>query len=362
MGIITSLADFDWREGEAVDADQLLDDRRIALYCLDNSRRRAIFAVLPEGIDLSNLPFMYQAQFDHAEHLIALPYDEFTRLADSIPRDNHKLLCLHNIGRCGSTVLCRALNEIDGVIALSEPDVLTNFVNMREKPRREQIDLLRACFRWLCRPAIVGEHGHVVIKFRNQAAAIMDLYLEAAPAAQHLFMYRNVLDWLASFHRIHVKRDAAPTRYSRQQVIEQQASYYGCSRDAIERLAHPSIGSFRVLEGRAIGWLYMLERYLELRQSGATIAALRYEDLQRDRDGALKSVLALLGLPEAALFSARRAFASDAQAGTLFAREGGRGNTLSLPLDQQATVRKLLEYQAVLHDADVDLPGTIVAE
>ena len=57
-----------------------------------------------------------------------------------------------------------------------------------------------------------------------------------------------------------------------------------------------------------------------------------------------------------------RAFQTDAQAGTLFARDSGRGNTLSLPRDQQATEQKLLEFQAVLYDADVVLPGTIVAE
>ena len=60
----------------------------------------------------------------------------------------------------------------------------------------------------------------------------MDLYLEALPDARHLFMYRNALDWLASFHRIlHVKRDAQQMRYTREQAIAQQASYYQlCSR------------------------------------------------------------------------------------------------------------------------------------
>jgi len=359
MGIITSLDDFDWIEDESIDAEPLLDDPNITLYCLDQANKRAIFSALPADIDLSSAPFMYQAQFDKAEFLVALPYADFLGLAEAIPFDDRALLCLHNIGRCGSTVVARALNEIDDVMALSEPDALTNFVKMNGLPPKERGDLLRACARWLCRPAIVRDHRRIVIKFRNQATAVMGLYVEALPQALHMFMYRNVIDWLASFHRLHVKRAALPKRYPREQVIDQQASYYGCPREQIERLAHPSIESYRVLEGRAIGWLFMLEQYLELLDSGAKIAALRYEDLQSDRDALLLALLQMMGLPSTGLNAARRAFKSDAQAGTKLARDGGRGNTLALPEDQQATVRRLLATQPLLNSADVILPNTI---
>ncbi|MCY4071013.1 MAG: hypothetical protein OXG60_06920 [Chloroflexi bacterium] len=362
MGIIASLDDFEWSAGDTVDAVSLLGDPDITLYCLDQANKRAIFTALPADTDLSRAPFMYQAQFDKAEFLVALPYADFLGLAEAIPFDDRALLCLHNIGRCGSTVLARALNEIDDVITLSEPDALTNFVKLRGLPPKERGDLLRASARWLCRPAIVGDHRRIVIKFRNQATAVMGLYVEALPKALHLFMVRNVLDWLASFHRLHVKRAALPKRYPREQVIDQQASYYGCPRAEIERLAHPSIESYRVLEGRAIGWLFMLEQYLELVDSGAAVAALRYEDLQSDRDELLLALLKMMGLPDTGLNTARRAFKSDAQAGTKLARDGGRGNTLALPDDQRATVRRLLAKQPLLNSADVLLPNSISVE
>ena len=352
MGVIASLDDFEWSEGDAVEAATLLSNPSVTLYCLDHANERAIFTALPIEIDLSQVPFMYQAQFDHAEFLVAPPYTDFLQLAGQIPLDEGKLLCLHNIGRCGSTVLARALNEIDGVLTLSEPDVLTNFVALRGVPQRERRDLLRACMRWLCRPAVIQDHRRIVIKYRNQATAVMDLYIGALPNARHLFMYRNALDWLASFHRLHVKRDDQPKRYTREQVIDQQASYYGCARAEIKQLAHPSVESYQALEGRAIGWLLMLGRYLDLVDKGAEVAALRYEDLQTDRDGLLLSVLKLMGLPESGLNAALRAFESDAQAGTKLARDAGRGNTLKLPEDQQATVRKLLAKQPLLNAAD----------
>ncbi len=351
MGVITSLADFEWTAAQDIDAEILLTNPDFSMYCLDHERRRAVFTALPAGIDLPRVPFMYQAQFDHAEYLVALPYREFFQLAEQIPAINRKLLCLHNIGRCGSTVLARALNDIDGLMSLSEPDVLTNFVSLRSLPRQEQIDLLLACLRWLCRPAIVRDHDHIVIKFRNQAAGIMHLYLDALPKARHLFIYRNAIDWLASFHRLQVKRAAPPLRFSRQQVIEQQTSYYQLPQAAIE--------AYRGLEGRAVGWLLMLGRYLELYESGADIAAIRYEDLYGKREATLKRVLRQMNLPAHALTQALRAFNSDAQAGTKLARDAGRGNSLALPESQQATMRDLLSLQKVINRADFVLPGTL---
>ena len=358
-GVVASIADFEWTANEAMDAARLLDDRRFTLYCLDHARQRAIFTATPAGLDFSEQPFMYQAQFGQAEFLVALPYAEFLRLAEDMAPPSESLVCLHNIGRCGSTVLCRALNKVAGVMSLSEPDVLTNFVSLRASSRAEQVELLRACVAWLCRPAIMGEQTRTVLKFRNQAAGIMDLYVEALPGAAHLFMYRNVINWLASIHRFRVKRGDVPSRYSRAEVIRQQAAYYQCDVADFKALAHPSIETYLSLEGRALGWLYSLEQYLKLVQRGAGIAAIRYEDLQANREAVLRRVLARMGLPESALVAAERAFASDAQAGTPFAQVDGRGNRVALPAEMVATVERLLERQGVIDRADFVLPGTV---
>ena len=357
MGVLTSPADFELAPGASIAVESLVEDPRLSLYCLDHDNQRAIFAALPREVDPLAAPFLYQAQFDHAEYLVALPYAEFLTLAQRIATPA-KLLCLHNIGRCGSTVMSRALNEIEGVLSLSEPDALTAFISLRSLPDAEQRELLRACVAWLARPAIIGDAAQVVIKFRNQAMAVLERYIEALPEAQHLFMYRNVIDWLASFHRLRARRGDIPTRFSREQIIEQQAAYYQCPAAEIERLAHPSLSSYLGLEGRALGWLYMLERYLALAERGAAITAVRYEDLQRGRDAVLLSVLRLLDLPQAALAAAVGAFESDAQAGTKLARDNKRGNTVALPEEMQATVRRLLALQPVIKRADVVLPGT----
>lgn len=361
-GVIASLADFEWTAGTKLAADQLFDDPRYSLYCLDPEHELAIFTALPAGVDVSRTPFMYQAQFDQAEYLVSLPFLDFAGLVDSMEHEGESLLFLHNIGRCGSTALCRALNDVDGVISLSEPDALSNFLSLRHLPRWQYSTLIRASLVWLFRPSVSGGKTHCVIKLRNQSSAIMKGYIDALPEARHIFIYRNLIDWLASFQRLRVRRGDTPTRYSRAQIIAQQAAYYQCPAAEFERLAHPSLSSYLGLEGRALGWLYMLERYLEAQERGAALAAIRYEDLQRERDAVLLSVLRLLGLPEAALSQAAGAFATDAQAGTIFARDEGRGNTVALPAEMRATVRRLLALQEVIRSADFVLPGTFALD
>lgn len=362
VAIITSLADFDTSPAGAMDAEKLLDDSRFSPYCLDEARQRAIFTALPPGINLARAPFMYQAQYDSAEYLVALPFEAFIQLAKRIPTDETKVIFLHNIARCGSTVLSRAFNEATGVLSLSEPDALTNCVRLERLPLSEQYDLMRACVAWLCRPAVVDQKAHVAIKFRNQATSIMRGFVGALPTATHLFLYRNVIDWLASFHRLRSKRNDPVQRFTRAQAIERQAAYMQCPPAAFEAFAPPDFATYTGLEERALSWLYMMDQYLRLQRAGAPVAAIRYEDLQHRRDAVLELILDITGLPRAALPSMLRAFESDAQAGTLFARDDDRGNTLALPTSQREAVRDLLSRQGVIKCADFVLPGTLLVD
>ena len=357
-GVIASLADFDWREGEPISLDALYADPTISLYCLDHASEQAIFTKLPDGIDLSQAPFVYQTQFDMAEHLVALPYLDFAGFADSIEFPQESAFFLHNIGRCGSTALCRFLNEAPGVVALSEPDALTGVLTGRFS-RTWRSAFIQACSVWLFRPAAIDGNSHFVVKLRNQAVADMKAFVDSMPHAKHIFLYRNVMEWLASFYRLRVNRGDKPTRYSRQQIINQQVSYFGCPPADIERYAPREISTYLSLEGRALGWLFMLGRYLDLHENQWSISAIRYEDLLADRGSLLQRVLAMMGLPSETWDGADRTFDQDAQAGTIFARDGDLGNTISLPASMQATVHELLAHQPVLNRTDFILPGTI---
>jgi hypothetical protein len=360
MGIITSLADFTWVEGETTDAKSIANNPNISLYCLDDKRQEAIFAVLPEDIDLSHVPFVYQAQFDHAEYLIAVPYSTFLQLADDMTVDASRLVCIHNIGRCGSTLLSQAFNEVDDVVALSEPDVFTNFVTIRHTPREEQIRLLQASYKFMFRPAVVGDKSLHVLKLRNQCVDIMDIFAEVLPNATHLFMYRNAIDWLSSFHRLRVKHSVPPPKFTREESIKQMASYYNRAIRDVEPFFDPSIETYHGLVDRGVGWLVMMVRYMDVHQTNGEFLAMRYEDLMEQRDETLSAIFERVGLPVSAIEQAQKAFTRDSQAGTKLARDNAQsGNTIQLPDEEIEAVLRILSQHPIINRPDIILQGTI---
>ena len=55
---------------------------------------------------------------------------------------------IYSVGRCGSTLLSKVFNQVDTVLSLSEPDVFSQIVGMRNPDRsndEEVIGLLKAC-------------------------------------------------------------------------------------------------------------------------------------------------------------------------------------------------------------------------
>ena len=112
MSIYGRLGDFTYRLGEQVDPQQIIDNPNLTLYCLDETKQQAIFVELPENINLSSEPFCYQAQFENAKHLVAVPYGTLHELAQQIEIDTSRLIAIHNIGRCGSTLLNQIFNRL----------------------------------------------------------------------------------------------------------------------------------------------------------------------------------------------------------------------------------------------------------
>lgn len=357
---IASLDNFEWVDGDETNAKQIITNPNISLYCLDDARQEAIFVVLPDGINLSRVPFVYQAQFENAEYLIAVPYLEFLQLADTIKIDASKLIYIHNIGRCGSTLLSQALNEVEQVIALSEPDVFSNFITIRHTPRDQQIRLLQACYKWMFRPAVAGNATRYVLKLRNQCVDIMEIYATAFPQAKHLFMYRNGIDWIASLYRLFINGGNADLRMTLEEAIHWQAGYLNLSYDDVAPYFDHTIKTYTPILYLAIGWQFMMKRYVETVQNGFHAIAIRYEDLTANRDAMLSTIFAKLDLPESAIQQAQKAFERDSQEGTKLAREDAQsGNTMKLTDAEMESIMQLLAKQPVINRPDVILSGTL---
>src|SRR5262245_49978908 len=82
---VCRLSDFTYTEGESISAESILDSPKVFLYCLDDESRRAIFGELPNYIDLSEVAFYHDTVFQNAQHLIAVPFETFHKLAAAAP-------------------------------------------------------------------------------------------------------------------------------------------------------------------------------------------------------------------------------------------------------------------------------------
>lgn len=360
VGVFASLADFTWSEEGAFDADTMLENPNISLYSLDIEHEWALFVMLPDEVNLADAPFVYQAQFDRAQYLIALPYDEFLRLSDKIPTTTDQLICVHNIGRCGSTLMNQAFNQIDGVMALSEPDVFACFLKMRDYPQQQLEHLVQASYKFLFRPSIVGNANRFVIKFRNQNTETMGLFNDSFPGAKHLFMYRNVMDWLASWYRLRTKYDGIfPDKLSRSEAITWVSLVTDLPSEKLESLFDPSIEIYSGMTFLAVAWAMMLNRYLYMIEAGFQSIAIRYDELSAAPQAILTQLVHDVDLPETVVQSMLTAFERDSQAGTDLARDNKSGNTVQLPDEDVEAVQVILSKQPIVNHPDYMLPNTL---
>lgn len=358
--------DFSLIEGESISAQIVIENPDISLYCLDDANQRALFAELPPGVDLTQATFYYLDQFEHAQRLIAVPYPELHALARGLAKPTN-LILLVNMGRCGSTLLSKALNHVEGVTGYSEPDVYTQIVHLYNADsgrEAELVGLLDSCTRLICQPTAVSSSGSpapqtFAIKFRSTSTMIGDLLYQALPQAAHLFVYRNAIDWVGSYYAISI-RDSdvteAPTEIA-QAILKQLFGFSPCLEAFYGDNPPPTL---RLEEALAICWPAFLERYADMRQAGVPLSALRYEDLKARPQETLAALFKLCHLPQDQVPNALTAFEQDSQEGSSFAREqADRGNRHPLSAEQIARVRALLARHLTFSDPDMILPGTL---
>lgn len=283
---------FDLKKAGTVPADALLTTPNLSLYSFDDSARRAVFVETPPEVDLTAAPFYHFAQKEHARRVFSVPYRTFNALADKLP-DPAKLVLLHSVGRCGSTLLCRALGKLSDVTSLSEPDVYTCAVGMRSPDGSRDAkltELLRSATRFLNVHTPAAGEGVLLLKFRSWCLEVADLLARACPDARALFLTRDLEGWIRSFGRLlnvtDPERDAA---YRRQGV---KTPMFIFPRDRFISLLRQSPFVPEVwLEDVALGWVSLMVRYGELYRQGVVTRALTYDDLVRQPQPALQSTL-----------------------------------------------------------------------
>ena len=352
---LASLKDFSYQEEGGVNPSEVIDNPQISLYCLDESSRQAIFVEIPSGIDLAKVPFVCRTQYDRAQRLISVPYTTFNQLADRLPPVRQPIF-IYTTGRSGSTLLHHVLNESGVAISLSEPDTPTQFANLRyerDGDRDGELgNLARSSLQFLFKNYRDRHTYAHAIKFRSHGTQVMDLFQAVFPHAKNIFLYRQVLDFVASNLRIYQNQEY-PVYSSFQAWRSQFEHFWGAYLSHLEEYGEEIGKTLSVIEEVTLEWILTMEWYCEQRDRDIPALALRYVDLINLKEQTLGQIFSYCNLPLKTVQQALNTYDRDSQSGTPLGRENSQGgNQYRLNETQREWVVKILKRHPNLELSD----------
>lgn len=360
-GFLASIKDFTLSEGEAIDAKIILSSPNISLYCFDDEAKRAIFVELPQDVNLASVPFVYATQYEEAQCLIAVSYDSFREIAASLPPVEN-LIMIYITGRSGSTLLCNVLNELDSVMCLSEPDVITQFVHLRadNKARDAELRELFDCtVRILFKPNPYKTPLTYALKFRTETLRVMDLFWETFPQTKNLFLYRDCTGFVASFYRV-FKNSEMPEFFSLNEFIVMFTEFFHYDFTPLRAYLDPNKEQVSLIQYSTFWWMMGMEWYLAQANKGISILAVSYADLNASREQVLSAIFSYCDLPVDAVSKTLIAFERDSQAGSFLARENpNEGNKVKLTDEQYSEISHILEQHPIIKQSDFIAPNSL---
>lgn len=354
------LHDFEYTNGEEVSETAVLNDSTYTLYCYDAASEKAIFTKTPANVDLTAAPFFYQAQYEHATHLLAIPKADFIQLGYSAPNPSKPVIMIHSVGRCGSTLLSQLFSALPNTVSLSEPDIFSNFVLMRDINGRNDthlLSLLHAALKLQLKPLPTIAPTQWAIKFRSSGFEIADLISQALPDSQNLFLYRNLTDQTKSAIRAFNLQNSHPKKLSGTLLqrwlklvpllkkYKWQAKWRGLDRVDLSILA----------------WLSRMDRYTQIQNQNIPIFAIKYEDMITQPEAIVQAIFREIGVPQAHSALTHHVFNRDSQAGSSLSRtkvKVGKPNQLSVKQQQQ--ISNYLSKHALIKTPDYCLPNTLL--
>lgn len=309
---IVSPDDFQSHVGRPIDPHIVLEDPNVSLYCLDHANRQALFVVTPPDADLLQEPFYFIAQYESAQRLIAVPYDTLHALAREVEIDPQRIILFYSTGRCGSTLFSHVLNLNPSIVSFSEPDIFSQLVMLRTSAANNDAEissLLYDSIMLMSANALTQGFEYYAFKFRSYVLSVSDLLYHSIPNARLLFMYRNALTWARSFSGAFGSSDDAAFE-------ERLKSGFRYMIPAVNThlTTHAHI---TWLEYLAYMWVSTMQDTRWLIQQGAPLACARFEDLKREPQAVIQSLLTHCGLPMPDPAQLAQVLEKDSQAGTV---------------------------------------------
>ncbi|MFT7561657.1 MAG: hypothetical protein ACI93R_003586 [Flavobacteriales bacterium] len=351
IGGLASLNRFGYKESGIVNSDVVITDDTIIPYCLDSDSECLIFTQMPLGFDLTSAPFIFISQKLLAIKLIAVPYAELDSLADKVAMPN-KLVFIQSTGRAGSTLISQVLNRVDGVCSFSEPDFFTNFIPLayHAENKKSLVPLLQNCLKLFIYPFA---DQTVSIKFRSDNIDIAELFHLAFTEAKHIFIYRNAIDWSASWWNILENNGMANDGDvdfigDSNRIAGRSDHLQACLPEGVVKV--PGLTGFLAL------WLFNVDAYLRAVEHGVPFFTFKFEDLLSDRRLMLEKLFEYIDIPLTQLDRALIGFEKHSQ------KRGEKfdgGNALAMTQEQINTITQLLAQHPRSLTFDETLTGTV---
>ncbi len=275
----------------------------------------------------SKYNFAMAGQLITGRYIIKMPIESFLKLAEELECEEEKIILIHNIGRCGGTLLTSCFDHTGRAVAWCEPRVLDNVLRLsnyawdRETSRR----LIRCTFKMLAKP-YHGFHDTTlayIIKVCTFLNGDNKDICNAVPKAKTIFIYRDMnlaarsaqrAMWLVPFFFIFYlskwafNPQSVPFFFhilgSRSKGIEDISYRYDLFLEYAYRL---QISSF--------------EAFNRMRECGIPVTAVRYEDLIREPDRLLTELMKAFNMPESLASEAKQALKVDSQASQAFSQK-----------------------------------------
>jgi len=353
-------SDFVYEVGEVINPQMIVTNPCITLYCLDHEAQRALFVETPPGLDLSKAPFFYHAQYENAVNLYGVSYDTLHQLAGGVSLDDRRLIFVYSVGRSGSTLVGAALNAVDRVVGLSEPDVFTQLVTLRSfdgSNAQEIRALVSSCMKLQCKPTEqIPNPIAWAVKFRSFSIELGDVLHEVFPQSKNIFLYRDLESWVQSAGRAFLEDG---------ETIEFRTILQGWFSTMVPSLARHVVEDGSLLSTTSIGtqaWLYAMEKYLELHQQSIPLMAFRFDDIKAAREEAVKEMIEYCGLPNVNMDAVYQALKRDSQAGSPISQEILAGRDFELTDQHRADIKQILDAHPVIRDGHMVVPSTWVRE
>jgi len=189
-----------------VDTSLILSAEHVTL--LGVNQTHAWFCVTDPAVDVyssSAGPFVFANQYFLADRLVIVTLDTLHQMADCAGDPTVPVTILDNMGRCGSTMVCKVLSQIPGLRVMSEPWALLNLQYLFMKGGfglDTYSRLISSVIKIQCKTSQHSALTQILLKLPFPCMAQATLIKTLFPAIRHIYLFRSPTKCILSLIKV----------------------------------------------------------------------------------------------------------------------------------------------------------------